>query len=135
MSKPLPRRAILKALAAAPMAAQEMAQAEIGAVVRDAALTAEAAIHAPPSPWNFGPKTGELAALKKAGLLPDWFTRSLAQQARGFTIDPSVACLRSLSLNAKLRVSADRRYEAALDNLETEFVNHQLRAKFMGWAS
>ena len=136
MTKPLPRRAILRALAALPMVAEQFEQAAVGATVGAQAPGAAAyALDCPPSmPAEFGSKGSEILALSKAGLLPDWFKRSLAAQVSyGRMLDPDVSCLRSLSLSAKLLVTTQRRERKALDNFEQDLVDHQMRAKFMGW--
>lgn len=139
MIKELPRRAILKALAALPMVAEQVEQAAVGATVGTAEAGAgiDAALGAVPQPMLVsGAKGAELLALSKTGMLPGWFKRAVARQGRyygGGALDPDVACLRSVALGAKLSITARRREQRALENFERDLIDHEMQAKFMGW--
>lgn len=140
MTKPLPRRSILKALAALPIAIEQAEQAAVGATVgvAEAGAGVDAALGGVPAPMILGgAKSAELLALSKAGALPGWMRRAIGRHSRyygGGTLDPDVACLRSVSMGAKLSITARRRAQRAEDNFERDLIDHQMQAQFMGWA-
>jgi hypothetical protein len=135
MTRQLPRRSFLKALAAAPALAQKVAEEAVGATVEAAATTtiAEAAV---PSilPGGFGKKM-ELVALANAGMLPDWVKRQAMLNSSYYDrrLEPDVACLQSVALSVKIRMSADRRLERAWGRFEQETLDQKMMAEFMGW--
>ena len=137
MSKALPRRAFLKAMAALPAVAEQIEQAAVGAIVGPAATDGAAlsALSTSPAIPGLGiGKNAEILALAKAGILPDWFKRMYARNARyGPNLDPDVSALRSVSLGSKLRITAERRERTAIDNFERDLIDQKLHAEFMGW--
>lgn len=135
MTKQLPRRLFLKAMAAAPAVAQRMAEEAAGVVVSAGAESGAIMATAPgPIGHYSGPKMLELATLAKTGLLPDWAKRqALRNLAYERRIDPDVACLQSVSLSAKIQISMERRLARAWAGFETDALDHKLMAEFMGW--
>lgn len=130
MTKTLSRRLFLKAMPAAPVAAQEVAkQAGVTEVLGAAQLPPQ------PEPLAAGPPALKLVALKKSGLLPDWFWRigRKAARANARVLDPDLAALRSVSISAKVAIQADRNFNRDYDNLEQDAIDEQMRGKFMGW--
>jgi hypothetical protein len=80
------------------------------------------------------PKMLELAGLAKAGLLPDWAKRQAFKNLEyDRRLDPDVACLKSVSLSAKLKISMDRRVSRVWDTFERDAIDQKLMAEFMGW--
>ena len=138
MSGVLSRRMALKAIAAAPLAAQKAAETAVGAeVLATAAVDTAAMSGLAPASGIYGQSTQMLALsqLAKAGLLPDWARRQMvrAQARMNRALEPDVACLQSVSLGSKIRISGERRYDRALDAMEEEALDTQFMAEFFGW--
>ena len=128
MTKPLARRSFLKAMAAAPLVAQE------AATEKALQLTGTSIGPLPVSiVGSHNAAVVKLLALAKTGALPEWFTR---QQKRNNVynarISPDVACLRSVSLSAKHRIQQDRSYADSLQNLERDFMDQLAMNTFWG---
>ncbi len=129
MNNGLSRRLFLKVMPAAPMAAQDVAkQAGIADLLGSAVP-----VHGPPI--ASGSSAMKLVALKRSGLLPDWFWRTgrKAAKANARVLDPDLAALRSVSVSAKVAIQADRNFNRDYDNLEQEALDEQMRGKFFGW--
>lgn len=114
MTKPMPRRAFLKAMAVAPVAAKSAAVKELIAKVEAATAMTAAGIQVG-MPISGGcsyllRNKGLYAALKM-GTLPAWARSEIEQHVReqqGSRLSPNVAALRSVSLAAKYRIQIDR---------------------------
>ena len=137
MTKPLGRRTFLKGIAAAPAVAQKMAEEAVGATVEAAGTVPSIANGIPPSAGLYGnpQKILALSELAKAGLLPDWAKRVMLRSAVGYDrrLEPDVACLQSVSLGNKLRLSGERRYRRAEESMGQEALDQQMMAEFFGW--
>jgi hypothetical protein len=133
--KQLPRRMFLKAMAAVPAVAQRVAEEAVGAAVGTGSESAANLMSAAPVPFGgTGPKMVELVGLAKAGLLPDWAKRQAVRNLEyDRRLDPDVACLKSVSLSAKLKISMERRITRAWDTFERDALDQKLMAEFMGW--
>ena len=138
MTKPMGRRAFLKAAVAAPMVAEKLAQEAVGAEVLPTAAAETAALAGvPPSSGIYGSagKMQALSQLQKAGLMPDWAKRQIvrAQARQCRFIEPDVACLQSVTLGSKIRISGEHRYTRAIETMEGEAMDTQMMAEFFGW--
>jgi len=128
VNKPLARRAFLKAMAAAPLAADE-------AAASDAFKLTGANIGPMPAFGIGGPDASltKLLALYKTGMLPDWFVRRQRQEGQwNGRIEPDVACLRSVALSAKFRIQEDRSFQRRMANFERETLDALACQTFWG---
>jgi hypothetical protein len=128
----------LRALAAAPAIAQKMAEEAVGAAVDGAVAGGGDLLAGVPSAIGISGHHGkmlQLVALSKTGLLPDWVKRQAVRSTSQWDrrLDPDVASLQSVSLSAKIRISAARRLERAWASLEQDALDHKMMAEFMGW--
>lgn len=126
------RRGFLGMAATAPIAAQEFLKQTGTSVLGSEAANALASTHPVPSSLDGNSK---LIALKRAGLLPDWFIRQRRaySQATARVLDPDIAALRSVSVAAKLNMQAERNFQREMDTWEQRFIDSQLEGKFFGW--
>lgn len=123
----LDRRKFLGVAAASPLAAKEMAtrameQAQMQA--SDISMYSDSIYTGIPSPDPMPNMRSLWEALGEMGV-PDWKRDDLRDDAkRSRTLDPDIASMRSLSLNAKMHRQWDRNYdvlvERALKNTEME---------------
>lgn len=68
--------------------------------------------------------------IKKVGI-PDWKREDLRQDAqRSRTLDPDIASMQSLSLQAKMRKQWDRNYNTLVARAEQQTELEKLKAKF-----
>ena len=127
------RRGFLWMAASAPAAAQELFK-QVGAseVGSEAASALTRVSPVPPSGMDANTK---LIALKKAGLLPEWFIRQRRRysQANARILDPDIASLRSVSISVKLSMQAERNFQREMDSWEQRIMDDQLEGKFFGW--
>jgi hypothetical protein len=137
LMRQLSKRMFLKAMAVAPAAAQRLAEDAVGAQV--APIASEGFLNGPTAPPivpGGHHKVLELVALNKAGVLPDWVKRQAVRNMRYMRrIDPDIACLQSVSLSAKLRISEDRQFATEWASLERDAMDRKLMGEFMGWPS
>jgi hypothetical protein len=111
----MPRRAFLKAMAVAPVAAQSGAvKALIAKVEAATAMTAAGVQVGMPAMGGYGAHllgNKGLYAAFKMGLLPGWARSEIEQHVRdqhSRQLSPDLAALRSVSLAAKCRMQTDR---------------------------
>lgn len=144
MSKPqrLTRRGFIAAAAAAPVALKAGATQTLAAQVEQAVTAglAQAGIgvaKAAPHGWALHSLVSNptLMGLYKAGLLPDWLSeeieRSAIHEAAG-RMDPSVACLRSVSLTAKFRMQNEYAVRRMWSMVDSVYARQLARAQFYG---
>lgn len=137
--KQLPRRQFLKAMAAAPAVAQRMAEEAAGAAVDGSVTGGGDLLSGVPPAVGIGghhKKMLELVGLSKAGLLPDWVKRQAVRSTSQWDrrLHPDVACLQSVALGSKIRISAERRLERAWATFEQDAIDQKLMGEFMGWS-
>lgn len=123
----LDRRKFLGVAAASPLAAKEMAtrameQAQMQAT--DISTFSDSIYTGIPSPDPMPNMRSLWEAIGELGV-PEWKRDDLRDDARrNRTLDPDIASMRSLSLNAKMRRQWERNYdvlvERALQNTEME---------------
>lgn len=127
------RRKALGAIAGAPLAAD---------VSAGSLLDAQRAASMSGAVYGQGLMSGpdmslKMVALRKAGLLPDWFVRQgkkrIDDAAR--VLDHDLAALGSVSPSAKFCIQRRRLFDRDLDHLEQDALDKLARAKFMGWIS
>lgn len=141
----LSRRGMLRLAAVMPVAAQGLATsvsfgaAGTAAAAAGAAKLADEAMkltgsvvgECAPSTYHGASEARKLLGLKKLGLLPDWFINQRRRHHAEYNrIPPDVAALRSVSLSAKHRISADRLMDSYLDEMERSLVDDLAREKF-----
>lgn len=131
------RRRFLGVLAAAPVAAQT-AMAEAAAQAAGVAVTGPDAsvLGAEPdqyASWQLAEKKWKrhLVELIQAGRMPDWKRAQLWRKAqRGArTLDPDIACMRSLSLARKVLLQAERNFERLCEAEPRAFLESETRRK------
>jgi hypothetical protein len=123
----LSRRNFLRALPAAPSAAKAIAKAAVAeaAVATGAAEMAAAGVNV--SSFAGAAHYGhhllsdpKMYALHKAGLLPDWVKREIANEikAEARTLSTNIASLQSVSLSAKVAINErelERKFWSKID--------------------
>lgn len=123
----LDRRKFLGVAAASPLAAKEMAQRAMEQAqmqASDISLYSDSIYTGIPSPDPMPNMRSLWEAISEMGV-PDWKRDDLRDDARrNRTLDPDIASMRSLSLNAKMRRQWDRNYDTlvkrALKHTEME---------------
>jgi hypothetical protein len=127
----LNRRKFLGVAAASPLAAKEIATKAIEEAQMQASgisLYSDSLYTGVPEP-DFSPTMRSLwEALRDMGV-PDWKKEDLREDARrSRTLDPDIASMQSLSLDAKLRKQWNRNYERlvrrAIQQTETARMKH-----------
>ncbi len=124
MNRPLNRRGFLRALAAAPVAAQTGGLDKAVAAAESAGVAIMGGLATPQSVggiWLL--RNPAMRAAWKAGLLPEWAKREIEGHAYypGHTpMHSDVAALRSVSLSAKLSITRQRAVEAIWKCAESE---------------
>lgn len=127
MNKPLARRSFLKAMAAAPLVSKDAAAKDLMGLAGASVAPVPAMI------MGVSPQSTKLLALFKAGMLPEWFLRGQRRVANyRNSIEPDVACLRSVSLSSKFRIQRDRVAQRALDNFERDILDQIASETFWG---
>ncbi len=123
----LDRRKFLGVAAASPLAAKEMAQRAMEQAqmqASDISIYSDSIYTGIPTPDPMPNMRSLWEAIGEIGV-PDWKRDDLRDDAkRSRTLDPDIASMRSLSLNAKMRIQWERNYdvlvERALKHTEME---------------
>ena len=125
----LDRRKFLGVAAASPLAAKEMAQRAMEQAqmqASDISIYSDSMYTGIPTPDPMPNMRSLWEAIGEIGV-PDWKRDDLRDDARrSRTLDPDIASMRSLSLNAKMRIQWERNYdvlvERALKHTEMEML-------------
>lgn len=134
------RRSALRALVAAPVVAKSAGEAIVKSIAETASATQAASLVGlemasplPPMGYMGGPAAAKLALLHKAGLLPEWAKREMRSQAEYASrrLDPDLACMRSVSLSAKMKIQQSRIVSMMIDELGISAIWQQQREAFM----
>ena len=136
MTKPLARRSFLKALSAAPLAAQTLA-AKVATLETAAALTQAGMGMAPGVPQAYGIysllNSDALMTLHGMGMLPEWVRDDVERDIRreaAFHMEPSLMSLRSVSLAAKRTIQVSRALDHTWGTLAHERAKQMARQAF-----
>lgn len=114
----LNRRKFLGVAVASPLAAREIAQKAIAEAQMQASgisLYSDSVYTGIPDPDSSPNMRSLWEAIREIGI-PDWKRDDLREDARrSRTLDPDIASMKSLSLNAKMHRQWDRNYEILVD--------------------
>lgn len=129
----LNRRKFLGVAAASPLAAKEIAQKAIEEAQMHASGISfhSDSIYTGIADPDVSPSMRSLwEAFRDIGV-PDWKHEDLREDARrSRTLDPDIASMRSLSLNAKMRMQWDRNYEVLVDRALRQLDLAQMKRSF-----
>lgn len=129
----LNRRKFLGVAAASPLAAKEIAQKAIEETQMHASGISfhTDSIYTGIADPDVSPSMRSLwEAFRDLGV-PDWKREDLREDARRCrTLDPDIASMRSLSLNAKMRMQWDRNYEVLVDRALRQLDLAQMKRSF-----
>ena len=129
----LDRRKFLGVAAASPLAAKEMAtrameQAQMQAT--EISTFSDSIYTGIPSPDPMPNMRSLWEAIGEMGV-PDWKRDDLRDDARrSRTLDPDIASMRSLSLNAKMRRQWDRNYDVLVERALAHTEMEKLKRRF-----
>lgn len=137
MTKQMPRRAFLKALGLAPVAAKAGAvKALIAKVEAATAMTAAGVSVGLPMGQGFGIHllgNKGLYAAHKMGLLPEWAKTEIEAHVRmdsSARLHPDIAALRSVSLAAKYQIQIERQRRALWASVDDVHLHTVAREAF-----
>jgi hypothetical protein len=128
------RRGFLKLLAALPAvpAADKLAGVDVAA----GGTSWPGIGPAPMADGSYLSNQMKMAALIKSGMMPDWFVKlgrkNCQMQAR--ILDPDIACLRSVSLSAKVAMQSERNWTRSLNSFEEDMIANSMQSQFYGWS-